>query len=118
MSKKKFMEEVQAMPSPPSLSSTDDFPTFGLSELGRRLITEENESTMTAEVKEEKSLPPPPPPPTPPRPSSTTKQEKKEENKSTVQSTKKVSVVDGQDLVKLIVDYVFLNYSLWSQDDS
>src|SRR5438132_595665 len=37
-SKKKFMAEVQAMSPPPSLSSTDDFPTIGLNELGRRLI--------------------------------------------------------------------------------
>ena len=79
------MEEIQAMPSPPSLSSTDDFPTFGLSELGRRLITEDNEPTVTTQIKEEK-----------PRssPSSTVKQEKKEENKSTVQSSKKVGSVN------------------------
>lgn len=77
------MEEVQTMP-PPSLSSTNDFPTFGLSELGRRLITEDNEPTPTTQVKEEKPLPPPPPPPP------SVKQEKKQENKPVTQPNKKV----------------------------
>jgi hypothetical protein len=80
-SKKKFMEEVQALP--PALSSNEDFPAFGLSELGRRLITEENQPTVvTTQVKEEKPLPSLPS-------SATTKQEKKEEKKSTVPSNKK-----------------------------
>jgi hypothetical protein len=87
------MEEVQAMPPPPSLSSTSDFPSIGLNELGRRLITDENESTATTQVKEEKPLPTPPPPP-PPSSSSTRKQEKKEENNSTVQSPNKVCIID------------------------
>jgi len=94
MSKKKFMEEVQAMPPPPPLSSTDDFPTIGLNELGRRLITEENEFIVPKEVKEEKL-----PLPTPP--SSSTKQAKKDETRtkqdetaSTVQSNKKVRIVE------------------------
>jgi hypothetical protein len=126
MSKKKFMEEVQALPPPPSLSSTNDFPSIGLSELGRRLINEENESTVTTQVKEEKSLPQPlssikkeKPLPTPqpassikkekplpsPQPSSSSiKQEKKEENNSTVQSNKKVGIVDDWDLAKIILD--------------
>lgn len=83
-SKKKFMEEVQALP--PALSSNEDFPAFGLSELGRRLITEENQPTVITQVKEEKPLPSLPS-------SATTKQEKKEEKKSTVPSNKKVRIL-------------------------
>jgi hypothetical protein len=88
MSKKKFMEEVQAMPPPPALSSAEDFPTIGLNELGRRLITEENQPAAVTQIKEEKrpSQPPPPPPKKP---------EKKDENKSTVQPNKKVCIVDN-----------------------
>ncbi|CAF0740473.1 unnamed protein product [Rotaria sordida] len=86
LSKKKFMEEVQTMPPPPSLSSADDFPTIGLSQLGQRLITDENQPTVTTQVKEEKL-------PSPPLPSSSIKQEKKDENKSTVQSNKKAPIV-------------------------
>ena len=52
-SKKKFMEEVHAMPPPPSLTSSNDFPTMGLSELGRRLITEEPEPTAAVVKKKE-----------------------------------------------------------------
>jgi len=37
------LEEVNTMPPPPSLSSTNDFPTIGLSELGKRLIKDEDE---------------------------------------------------------------------------
>jgi hypothetical protein len=99
MSKKKFMEEVQAMPPPPPLSSTDDFPTIGLNELGRRLITEENEFIVPKEVKEEKlPLPPPPPPPSSTKQAkkdeTTTKQVKQDEIASTVQSNKKVRIVE------------------------
>ncbi|CAF0775306.1 unnamed protein product [Rotaria sp. Silwood1] len=86
LSKKKFMEEVQAMPPPLSLSSTNDFPTIGLSQLGQRLITDENQPTLTAQTKEEK--PPLPLPPSSTTSSSSIKQEKKDENKSTVQSNK------------------------------
>ena len=86
------MEEIQAISSPPSLTSTDDFPTFGLSELGRRLITEENEPTPTTQVKTEKPLPRPPPP----QPTPSVKQEKKQENKPAAQSNKKVSLMDDE----------------------
>jgi hypothetical protein len=98
MSKKKFMEEVQAMPPPPPLSSNDDFPTIGLNELGRRLITEENEFIVPTEVKEEKLLLPPPPPPSSTKQAkkdeTTTKQVKQDETTSTVQSNKKVRIVE------------------------
>jgi len=97
MSKKKFMEEVQAMPPPPPLSSTNDFPTIGLNELGRRLIAEENEFIVPTEVKEEK-LPLPTPPSSstkqPKKDETTTKQVKQDETASTVQSNKKVCIVE------------------------
>ncbi len=80
------MEEVQALP--PALSSTEDFPTVGLSELGRRLITKENEPTKTTQVKAEEPLPTPPPSAT------TTKQGKKEEKKSPAPPNKKVGIVN------------------------
>jgi hypothetical protein len=102
-SKKKFMEEIQAMPPPPSLSSTDDFPAFGLSELGRRLITEENEPTVTIQVKEEKPLPPPP---SSSAATTAAKQEKKEEKKSTVQPNKKVGIVNDENVVRTILNCI------------
>ena len=58
-SKKKFMEEVQMMSSAPSLASTDDFPTIGLTQLGQRLITEETEPKATNDKKEKKAEPSP-----------------------------------------------------------
>jgi hypothetical protein len=81
MSKKKFMEEVQALPSPPALSSDNDYPAMGLSELGQRLITEEITPTVTKQVKGEKPHS---------APSSTTTKQVKNENKSTVPPNKKV----------------------------
>ena len=73
------MEEVQAMP--PVLSSIEDFPTVGLSELGQRLITTENEPAKTTKVKVEEPLP------TPPSSAATTKQGKKEEKKPSTTPT-------------------------------
>ncbi|CAF1634513.1 unnamed protein product [Adineta ricciae] len=73
-SKKKFMEELQS--AAPALSSTDEFPAIGLSELGQRLITEE--IVPTTQVKEEKR-------PSPVQPS----QSAKKDNSSTNQPKKK-----------------------------
>lgn len=58
MSKKKFMEEVQTM-APPVLASAQDFPSIGLTELGQRLITEENDPNVTNVVKKAKAAPSP-----------------------------------------------------------
>ncbi|CAF1088720.1 unnamed protein product [Adineta steineri] len=55
MSKKKFIEEIQSMQTPPSLNSTNDFPAMGLNELGRRLITDDDEPTKNVKVKQEKT---------------------------------------------------------------
>ena len=79
---KKFMEEVQSMASPPPLSSTHDFLAIGLSELGQRLITRENEPSVTMKEKGKKtsSLLSP----------STINQETKDENKPAIQSNNEV----------------------------
>ncbi|CAF2332409.1 unnamed protein product [Rotaria sp. Silwood2] len=84
LSKKKFIQEVQGMPPPALLSSTNEFRAIGLSQLGQRLITDENQPTVTTQAKEDK--PPSPLPPPPPSSSSI----KQEENKSKVQSNKKI----------------------------
>lgn len=76
------MEEVHAMPSALSLSSMDDFPTMGLSDLGRRLIVADNEPTPTTHVNKQDK------PASPPKPIVT--EEKKQENKPNTQSNKKV----------------------------
>lgn len=81
------MEEVHAMAPAPSLSSMEDFPTVGLSELGRRLIVEDNVPTPTAQVKKEEK------PALPPQP--IVKEEKKQENKPSAQSNKKVHSIDN-----------------------
>ncbi|CAM2700391.1 unnamed protein product [Rotaria socialis] len=92
MSKKKFMEELHSMPTPPPLSSTDDFPTIGLSQLGQRLITEESQTTVTTQLNDKK------PPATLP---TSKKQQKKDENKPIDQSNKKTpSATKKNDSVK------------------
>lgn len=72
---------MQTMPGPPSLFSTADFPTIGLNQLGQRLMTEETQSNVTPQVKEEKFSSSSPSP---------KKEQKNNENKSTEQSNKKV----------------------------
>lgn len=77
-SKKKFIEEVQSLP-PAQESSTarNDLPAMGLSELGRRLITDETPSESKAEVKEEKPSSTPPLSTNPNETKSTTSSKKK-----------------------------------------